>query len=173
MQEYQIFFVALHLYKPITLFKMDTIANIVVHLSDTIAIATAPKEVIFHSCPVATSKEDIFLALAIGVIILVGLTIIGHYVCKGLSATQLNSLNELKSRQEHEIAKLNKEAEIKTATIQFNAKQTKEQREWLSEADQLKNDIERQNVRLKEAETDAKISKLKREKSTEIEQIES
>lgn len=140
---------------------MDTIANIVVSLPDTIAIATTPQGVIVHSCPVATSKEDILLVLTIGVIILVGLAIIGHYVCKCVAVAQLNKFNELESRQAHEINKLNKEAEIKTAAIQFNAQQTKEQREWISEADRLKNAAERLNIRLKEAEIDNQISKIK------------
>lgn len=141
---------------------MDTLINIVVSLPDTIALATHPKEVIFHSCPVATTNNDIFLVIVIGVIVLAGLAIIGHYVCKGIATTQQSKYNELESRQNHEITKLNTEAEIKTAANEFNAKQTKEQREWLSEADQLKNDIERQNVRLKEAEVSAEISKLER-----------
>lgn len=163
------FFVPLYFYNPITLFEMDTLTTIAVSLPDTIVINATPKEVILHSCPVATSNEDILFALTIGLIILAGLAIIGHYVCKGIATTQLNKFNELKSRQDHEIAKLDKEAEIKTAVNQFNAKQTKEQREWLSDADKLRNEIEKQNVRLKEAEVNDKISELEKKNFTKQE----
>lgn len=87
--------------------------------------------------------------------------------------TQLNKLNELKSRQGHEISKLIKEAEIKASANQFNAEQTKKQREWVSEADKLKNELERQNIRVKEAEVDKRISDLKKENPTKQKNIQS
>lgn len=149
---------------------MDTLNNIVVSLPDTISIVTTPKEVIFHSCQVATTNNDIFLTIVIGLTVLAGLAIIGHYVCKGIATTQFNKSKELESRQAHEISKLTKEAEIKAAANQFNAEQTKKQREWISESDKLKNDIERQNVRLKEAEVSAEISKLERNNDSVQEQ---
>lgn len=156
--------------EPITTFEMDTLTNIVVSLPDTISIVTTPKEVVLHSCPVATTNNDIFLTIVISLIVLAGLAIIGRYVCKGIATTQLNKFNELESRQAHEISKLTKEAEIKAAANQFNAEQVKKQREWISEADKLKYDIERQNVRLKEAEVSAEISKLERNNYSEQEQ---
>lgn len=152
---------------------MDTLTNMVVSLPDTIAIATTPKEVIFHSCSVATTWNDIFFAIAIGLIVLAGLAIIGRYISKSITAVNEARRLELDSRQAHELAKLCKEADIKAAASLFNAEQTKQQREWLSEADRLKNDMERQNVRFKEAETDAKISELGKKKSPNQENTQS
>lgn len=167
------YFLYLRTLEPITSLEMDTLTNIVVSLPDTIAIVATPKEVVFHSCPMATTDNDIFLAIVIGLIVLIGLAIIGHYVCKGIATSQSNKINELKSRQEHEIFKLTKEAEIKTAANQFNAEQTNKQREWISESDKLKNDIERQNVRLKEAEVSAEISKLEKNSSSKQDNTQS
>lgn len=159
--------------EPITSFEMDTLTNIVASLPDTITIATTPKEVIFHTCPVSTTWNDIFFAIAIGLIVLAGLAIIGRYVSKSIIAVSEARRLELNSRQAHELAKLCKEAEIKEVASLFNAEQTRQQREWLSEADRLKNDMERQNVRFKEAETDVKISELEKKKTQNQENTQS
>lgn len=152
---------------------MDTLANIVGSLPDTISIVATSKEVVWHSCPDTITNNDICFAIIICIAVLIGITIIGHYVCKGIATTQLNKLNELKSRQGHEISKLIKEAEIKASANQFNAEQTKKQREWVSEADKLKNELERQNIRVKEAEVDKRISDLKKENPTKQKDIQS
>lgn len=147
---------------------MDTLNYMAVPLPDTISVVATPKEVIFLSCQSPTSSEDILLALTVGIIVLVGIAIIGHYICQSIATTQQNKLNEQKSRQTHELAKLEKEAAIKASANEFNAKQTEKQRDWLSEADKIKNDIERLNVRLKEAEVNAKISELGMSKTSTL-----
>lgn len=155
---------------------MGMLNNIGVSLPDTINITTTPREVILHSCPTSTTIEDIWLAIVIGVIIISGLWIIGHYVCKSVSSIQNAKFKELESRQQHELAKQNKDAEIKTKTDEFIANQTKEQRNWISaadkiknEGDQIKNDAqrlknqrERQDLRLREAEINNKIRHMEK-----------
>ncbi len=99
-------------------------------ISDTITIATTPIEVPFHSCTTSTTVEDIWQAVVIGAVVILSLWIIGHYACKSVSSVQSSKLKELESRQNHELARIDLEAKIKAATNEFNAKQTKEQREW-------------------------------------------
>ncbi|MDE6277443.1 MAG: hypothetical protein K2M06_04965 [Muribaculaceae bacterium] len=89
---------------------MGILSNIEVSVPDTIALATTPKEVIFHSCPSSTTIEDICLAAIIGLIIIGGLLIIGYFGSKIVSSVQNAKERELRARQAHELAKLQHES---------------------------------------------------------------
>lgn len=129
-------------------------------MPDTILIGNTSREVILHPCPHPITVEDIWLVAIIGIIIIVGLWIIGYYVSKSVTSVQDAKLKELNSRQAHELAKIEKEAEKKHAIDAFNAEQTNKKREWLSEADRIKNDEDRLNLRLKEAQINEKIKNI-------------
>lgn len=86
---------------------METIANIVVSLPDTIAIATTPEEVVFHSCPVATTQLDIELAHEIATSILCGIGIIGIILILCLTVTAVSKYAEQRLRLKHEERKRN------------------------------------------------------------------
>lgn len=166
---------------------MGILNNIGTSHPDTISVTTTPREVILHSCPTSTTIEDIWLAIIIGIIIISGLWIIGHYVYKSVASIQNAKFKEQESRQQHELAKQNNEAEIKAKADEFIANQTKEQRKWISAADQIKNEenqikneaqrlkieIGRQDLRLREAEINDKIRKLDKNDDSAKEQIKS
>lgn len=134
---------------------MDTLKIVVESVTDTLTILTTPKEVISNSCPAATTSEDIYLALVIGVTIIVGLAIVGRYTYKSIASVQQAKLNELEKRQTHELAKLDKEATIKTAATELNAQNTAN-----SAADKLKNKEKELELKLKEARINLEIAEL-------------
>ena len=152
---------------------MGILSNIAVSFPDTITIATTPTEASFHFCQTSTTVEDIWQAVVIGIIVISNLWIIGHYVCKSVSSVQHAKLKELEYRQHHELAKIDKEEKIRAATNEFNAKQTKEQREWLSEADRIKFAAQRYDLRLKEAEINKKIMEIEKNADSSNEHIKS
>lgn len=117
---------------------MGILSNIEVSFTDTIAITTTPREVILHSCPSATTVEDIWLAETIGLIVIGGLLIIGYYGCKIVSSVQKAKAEELKSRQSYELNKLDKEGHWKEnkdrydsawRTIEHSRKESKDCKE--------------------------------------------
>lgn len=91
---------------------MDTIANIVVHFPDTIAITATPKEVILHSCPVATTQLDIALAHEIATSILCGIGIMGIILILCLTVTAVSKYAEQRLRLNHEESKRKNEREM-------------------------------------------------------------
>lgn len=91
---------------------MDTFTNIAVSLPDTIAITATPKEVVLHSCPVATTQLDIALAHEITTSILCGIGIIGIILILCLTVTAISKYVEQKLRLEHEESKRKDDQEM-------------------------------------------------------------
>lgn len=81
---------------------MDTLTNIVASLPDTMAIATTPKEVIFHSCPVAATQMDVALTNEITSAILWAIAIIGVIIVSGIAIISFSKYKEQKLRMVYE-----------------------------------------------------------------------
>lgn len=81
---------------------MDKLANIALSLPDTILITATPKEVILHSCPVATTQLDIALAHEIAMSILCGICIIGIILILCLTVSAVSKYAEQRLRLKHE-----------------------------------------------------------------------
>lgn len=89
---------------------MGILSNIVMNISDTIEVANTPREVIFHSCPSATTAEDITYAKVVGGIILIGLLIIAIALIVCVYLNLRHKFRLQKANQAHELTK--KENEI-------------------------------------------------------------
>lgn len=141
-------------------FDMEYLSTLMGAILNIPAITGGSTTCASHICPGATTCEDICLAAIIGLIVIICLWIIGHYVSKSIASVQQIKIQEQKSRQDHELAKLDKEAEIRMAADVFHDQQTVKQREWISEADRIKYEEERLMLSLKKAEVNHEISKL-------------
>lgn len=84
---------------------MDTLTNLVVSLPDTISIATAPKEVVFHSCPIATTQLDVALVHEITSSVLYGIGIVGIIIILCFTVTAVSKYTGQRLRLKHEESK--------------------------------------------------------------------
>lgn len=88
--------------EPIASSEMDIIANIVVPLPDTIASATSPKEVFFHSCPSTTTQYDVALTHEVTSAILWAIGIIGLIIAICITVNAISMYMGQKLRLKHE-----------------------------------------------------------------------
>ncbi len=106
---------------------MDTLTNIVVSFPDTITIATTPKEVIFTSCPTATTQLDVALtheitSTILGAILIIGIIVVICLIVKVISKYKEQNLRfgcEEKIRDKERVARESKD-KIDSAWRIFN-----------------------------------------------------
>jgi len=109
---------------------MGILNNIIVAIPDTISIATKAYVADTNVCVAQTTVNDVYITLTICFTILASLLMVGHYLCQGVKSSQETRKEELRINNAHELAKIEKEADIRGKESEFDAKQRETKRKW-------------------------------------------